>query len=221
MNKPGSRDVGVEEKKKMAGPTLLTGERVFEEEKRSKADYEHLSERELLEAAQRGDRPAYGTIVRKYMQAAYFIALGFLHNHQDALDASQDAFVKAFRRIRRFDTRRPFFPWFYRLMRNLCLDRLRRRRRRREVPLENVRILARESEDREMKELLWKSIEELPFEQREVIILRYFRQMSYAEIAEITGRPMGTVMSSLFYAKKKLKGIVAKYIGLDEEKGQE
>jgi len=58
---------------------------------------------------------------------------------------------------------------------------------------------------------MWKGIEQLPFEQREVIILRYFRQYSYQEIAEMTGKPMGTVMSSLFYAKKKLKEIMKKY----------
>jgi len=63
-----------------------------------------------------------------------------------------------------------------------------------------------------MKAVLWKGMEELPFEQKEVIILRYFRQCSYQEIAEIIGKPIGTVMSCLFYAKKRLKGILSKYL---------
>lgn len=174
-----------------------------------------LSEGQILEAVQRGNKEAYGMIVKKYMQPAYYIALGFVHNQQDALDVSQDAFIKAFRKIRMFDTRKPFFPWFYRLMRNLCIDHLKRKRHLREIPLEDVQILSSEKEDKELKKTLWRGVEELPFEQREVVILRYFRQLSYAEIAELIGKPQGTVMSSLFYAKKRLKGIVGKYLGYE------
>ena len=68
-----------------------------------------------------------------------------------------------------------------------------------------------------MKEAMWRGIEELSFEQREIIILRYFRDYSYQEIAEITGKPMGTVMSSLHYAKKRLKETVGKYLGFEKE----
>lgn len=175
-----------------------------------------FSEREILEAVKKGDKEAYGLIVKRYMHSAYYIALGFVHNQQDALDVSQDAFIKAFRKIKMFDTRMPFFPWFYRLMRNLCIDYLKRKHRRREIPLEDIQIIDDERDDREMKEALWKGIQDLPFDQREIIILRYFRQMSYEEIAELIGRPLGTVMSSLHYAKKKLKGILGKYLGFEE-----
>lgn len=171
-----------------------------------------LSEKEALQRVKKGDAGAYRVIVELYMQKAYYIALGFLHNAQDALDISQDSFIKAFRRIKRFDVERPFFPWFYKLLKNLCLDHIRRRGRIREVPLEEGRVLADEHEDREMKEILWKGIESLPVEQKEVIILRYFQQLSYQEIAEITGKPVGTIMSSLFYAKKKLKDAIKKFL---------
>ncbi|UCE42458.1 MAG: sigma-70 family RNA polymerase sigma factor [Candidatus Aminicenantes bacterium] len=174
-----------------------------------------MSEREILEVVQKGDKEAYGAIVKRYMHSAYYIALGFVHNQQDALDVSQDAFIKAFRKIKMFDTSKPFFPWFYRLLRNLCIDQLKRKRRMREIPLEDVPVFSEEKEDRELKETLWKGIEKLSFEQREIVILRYFRQYSYAEIAELIGKPIGTVMSSLFYAKKKLKGIVGKYMGFE------
>ncbi len=174
-----------------------------------------LSEREILEAVQKGDKEAYGLIVKRYMHSAYYIALGFVHNQQDALDISQDAFVKAFRKIKSYKTERPFFPWFYRLMKNLCIDHLKRKRRMGEVPLKDTKVLDEEQEDREMKEALWRGIRELPFDQREVIILRYFRQMSYQEIAELICRPIGTVMSSLYYAKKKLKGILGRYLGFE------
>jgi len=176
-----------------------------------------LSEKEILILVKKGKIQAYQHIVQRYMKTAYYIALGFVHNHQDALDLSQDSFIKAFRNIRSFDIERDFFPWFYRILKNLCVDHFKRIRTRREVPLEDVKILVRDREDKEMKEALWRGIEELTFEQREVIILRYFRGYSYQEIAEITGKPMGTVMSSLHYAKKRLKQTAGKYLGFEKE----
>lgn len=173
------------------------------------------SEREILELVKKGNREAYQEIVSRYMKTAYYIALGLVHNHQDALDISQEAFIRAFRRIKSFNAERRFFPWFYQLMKNLCIDHLKRTSRMKEVPLDGIQILDEKKEDEEMKRVLWKGIEELAFEQREVIILRYFRQFSYQEISEIIGKPIGTVMSSLYYAKKRLKVIVAKYLGFE------
>jgi len=174
------------------------------------------SEAEIIERVQSGDKEAYYIIVTLYMQRAYYIALGFVHNPQDALDISQEAFIKAFRKIKKFDSNRPFFPWFYQLMKNLCLDYLKGRQRRKEVPLDGVRILKTERDDREMKEVLWKGIEALPLEQKEVIILRYFQQYSYQEMADILEKPIGTVMSSLYNAKLRLKKIIRKYLGVEE-----
>ena len=174
-----------------------------------------LSEREILLKVRRGDREAYQKIVVRYMQTAYYIALGFVHNQEDARDLSQDAFIRAFRKIKQFDPEKRFFPWFYKLLKNLCLDHIKRRQRCNEIPLESVQVVKEEKEDRELKAVVWRGIEELPFEQREIIILRYFRQYSYEEIAEIMDKPLGTVMSSLFYAKKKLKEILKKYLQSD------
>ena len=110
-----------------------------------------LTEAEICELVQKGDREAYQEIVVRHMHTAYYVALAFVHNHQDALDISQEAFIRAFRKIKKFDTKRPFFPWFYRILKNLCIDHYKHRRRLSEVPLENVRILEVEHEDREMK----------------------------------------------------------------------
>jgi RNA polymerase sigma factor (sigma-70 family) len=173
----------------------------------------NLSERELIELVKKGSTEAYQEIVTSYMKKAYYVALSYVHNHQDALDISQESFIKAFRKIKSFNTQKPFFPWFYKLMKNLCLDHLRRRSRIKEIPLEGIPILEEEREDREMKEVLWREIARLPFEQREVVILRYFQQLSYSEIAEMTEKPVGTVMSSLHYAKKRLKKTIGKYMG--------
>lgn len=172
-----------------------------------------LTEQEILESVQKGDRSAYGAIVERHMKAAYFTALGLLHNPQDALDISQDAFIRAFRKIRYFDSQKPFFPWFYRIMKNICIDHLRRRRRRAEVPLEDVPVVDDKMKSWEMKEVLWKAVSSLPFAQRELIVLRYFRNLSYKEIAELTGRPLGTIMSSLYSAKRQLREMLDKPIG--------
>lgn len=217
MNKPKDKDVYKKRKTEMAEYVALPKDRIYPRGKASASIQKEMSEREILGIVQKGDKEAYGAIVKKYMQSAYYIALGLVHNQQDALDVSQDAFIKAFRKIKMFDNSKRFFPWFYRLLKNLCLDHLKRKNRMRKVPLEDIPVLDKEKMDRELRETLWKGIEKLPFEQREVIILRYFRQFSYAEIAELIGKPMGTVMSSLYYAKLKLKGIVGKYLGFERE----
>ena len=199
----------------MAEQTSVCADRLFPESRVGHMNKEALSEKEILLLVRKGDREAYQTIVVRYMQTAYYIALGFVHNQEDARDLSQDAFIRAFRKIKQFDPEKRFFPWFYKLLKNLCLDHIKRRRRYNEVPLDSVQVITAEKDDRELKSVMWRGIEELPFEQREIIILRYFRQYSYDEIAEITGKPMGTVMSSLFYAKKKLKEILKKYLWVD------
>lgn len=176
-----------------------------------------LTDTEILAQVKKGDAQAYQFIIQKYMQTAYYIALGFVHNHQDALDLSQDCFIKAFRKIKSFDTNRPFFPWFYRILKNLCLDHFKRVRHRNEIPLEESCYITHEKEDKGLKEAIWQGIEKLTFEQKEIIILRYFREYSYQEIAEITGKPIGTVMSSLHYAKKRLKAVAGKYLGFEKE----
>ena len=178
-----------------------------------KKNEEILSEREVIEQVKKGDKEAYQLIVVRYMKRAYYIALGFVHNPEDALDISQESFIRAFRKIKGFNTHRPFFPWFYKLMKNLCLDHIKRGGRIHEIPLERIQVPKEERNNKELRETLWRGIESLSLEQREVIILRYFQQMSYQEIAEITDKPIGTVMSTLYYAKKKLRGIVGKLLG--------
>jgi RNA polymerase sigma-70 factor (ECF subfamily) len=171
------------------------------------------TESETIVAVRSGDKEAYREIVETYMQRAYYVALGFVRDSDEAMDISQMAFIKAYRNLKRFDTDRPFFPWFYRILRNLCLDHVKRTNRMRKVPLEDVQILEEKGEDREMKELLWKAIEQLPVEQREIIILRYFEGLSYKEIAETVDKPVGTIMSSLHYSKRKLKNTIGKFLG--------
>jgi len=196
----------------MSKETALQGEFYIPKDRIVMTENRPLSESEVIKQVKKGNREAYQVIVERYMQRAYYIALGFVRNSQDAMDISQESFIKAFRKIKRFDSEKSFFPWFYKLLKNLCLDHIKRRSRVQEIPLDEARVLKEEREDREMKEILWRGIEGLSFEQKEVIILRYFQQFSYQEIAEITAKPVGTVMSSLFYAKKRLKEAIKKFL---------
>ena len=199
----------------MPEETVLQREFVFSRGRFVMGKDKALSEKEILELVKKEDREAYQEIVVRYMKRAYYITLGFVRNPDDAMDISQESFVKAFRKIKSFNAQRPFFPWFYKLMKNLCIDHLKRSSRNKEVPLEEVHVLIEEKEDKELKEVLWRGMEKLPFEQKEIIILRYFQQLSYQEIAEMTGKPIGTVMSSLYYAKKRLKETIGKFLGLE------
>jgi RNA polymerase sigma-70 factor (ECF subfamily) len=172
----------------------------------------NLSDNEAIQAIRAGDREAYRAIVERYMRRAYGIALTFVRNSQDALDVSQVAFIKAYGNLKRYDTARPFFPWFYKILRNVCLDHLKRASRNREIPLEDIAILGTIDRDLELRQLLWRAMEELPPEQREAIMLYYFQGMSYKEVAETLERPIGTVMSSLHYAKRKLRTVVSGFL---------
>ncbi|MEE8376878.1 MAG: RNA polymerase sigma factor, partial [Candidatus Aminicenantaceae bacterium] len=136
----------------MLHESTLQNSRIIQNVRRVKVSHPPRSENEILALVKKGDAQAYQQIVKKYMQTAYYIALGFVHNHQDALDLSQESFIKAFRKIKSFDAGRPFFPWFYRILKNLCIDHFKRIRRRKEIPLEESYFLIQDREDKEMKE---------------------------------------------------------------------
>ncbi|UCG52184.1 MAG: sigma-70 family RNA polymerase sigma factor [Candidatus Latescibacterota bacterium] len=189
----------------------------------------HDNERELIQRWRNGDKKAFGALVRIYMTDAYLIALGFTGNSEDARDLSQDAFIKAFQARAQFDPERPFYPWFYRILRNRCLNFIRRESRKCE-PLyyddkpDRERFPSRTStplEDLEKEErvrMLHAAIERLSFEHREVIVLKNFKGCSYEQIAKTLDIPIGTVMSRLYYARKMLRKILIEIEqhGLDE-----
>lgn len=174
----------------------------------------------VMQRCRRGSKAAFEAIVRKYMKDAYFIALGLVGNREDALDLSQEAFIRAYCNIRRFNPRWGFFPWFYQILRNLCFNHLRKKRAEQGRSLEELggqevavgggdwfapEVLA---ERNETKERVWNAIGRLDDKHREVIILRHFRNLSYEQIARNLFCSKGTVMSRLYYGRKKLKEIL-------------
>lgn len=167
-------------------------------------------DRELILGSKRGDRTAFERLVKKYMKKAYYTVLGFVGDPEDALEISQDGFVRVHRNLKRFDADRRFYPWFYQILKNLSLNHLKKRRKRAEqaVPLESVGSPTGGeglSEKEGLKETVWRAISELKDEEREIIVLKHFHGLSYKEIAEAMECPLGTVMSRLYYARRKLK----------------
>src|SRR5512141_905390 len=92
----------------------------------------------ILERCKKGDGEACALVVKQYMRPAYYVALGYVGRPDDALDLSQDAFVNAFRHIKRFDSSKRFFPWFYSILKNLCMNHLNRVRRRKEQSIDEM-----------------------------------------------------------------------------------
>jgi len=159
------------------------------------------------------------------MKDAYFIALGLVGNHEDALELSQEAFFRAYRNIKQLSSEGKFFPWFYQILRNLCFSHLRKMKIRQAGSLDEFEeekiqieshdtfdpgVLAERNEDTDR---VWKAIGKLDDKHREVIILRHFRNLSYEEISKILFCNPGTVTSRLYYARKRLKEM------LESEKG--
>lgn len=171
------------------------------------------SEEELLRRCRAGDKGAFGPIVRRYAGRAIGVATLMLGNREDALDASQEAFVRAWRAIGRFDPSRPFYPWYAAILRNVCVNRLRRRGRRPTAPLFDGQARAERdssspvllAERNERRDRIWRAVQSLETYHREAIVHYHFEGMSYKQIAAALGVPVGTVMSRLHYARRALR----------------
>jgi len=183
-----------------------------------------LTEKEIVSKCQRGETEYYEQLVNKYKRSAYFYALGMVGSVEDALDLSQEAFIRAYRSIKRFKPQYQFKNWFFRILTNLCISHLRKKRRRRvEVSTEdkegrtmplpddhfNPHLLL---EQKEIMRQLWKALSELGNKHREIILLRDFQGLSYKQISEILEIPVGTVMSRLHQARSRLRVKMADFM---------
>jgi RNA polymerase sigma-70 factor (ECF subfamily) len=150
------------------------------------------------------------------MQRAYYGALGLVGSHADALDLSQEAFVRAFGARSTIDPERPFYTWFYQILRRLCFNQGRDRHNRQRLQDEAQSWLVAEHDirgsgtpeqniEREQRQGLTRlAIEGLPDAEREIIVLRELEELSYRQIADLLEIPQGTVMSRLYAARKRL-----------------
>ncbi|MDR0906114.1 MAG: RNA polymerase sigma factor [Oscillospiraceae bacterium] len=182
-----------------------------------------VEERFLVGRAQEGDSAAFEQLMISSQNEVYALAFKLLGNEQDALDISQDAFLKAYLSIGNFRGDSRFSVWMYRVTYNLCLDKLRKKKRRRETRLDNdadtelelqfedpspspeERVLARET-----SEIVRRGLDSLPPKQRAVLIMREVTGLSYAEIAKASGLREGTVKSRINRARIALAEFLRK-----------
>ena len=180
-----------------------------------------LDDRELVEAARRGDRDAFRTLFERYHRRAYSLAYGVLRHQDDALDVVQDAFIKAHKYLDKFEGNSSFYTWLYRIVMNLAIDHLRKHRRVRPVELDEQqlgtgvddallpRLLGgnpgRALLDKEIRARIDEALTELSDNHRAVLIMRELEGLSYEEMAKAMNCSKGTIMSRLFHARKNLQ----------------
>jgi len=180
------------------------------------------NDRDAILSCQKGNKQAFGFLVQKYMKRAYFTALGLVGSHDNAVDLSQDAFIRAFRAIKKFDAGKNFFTWYYRILRNLCFnfirDRARHARPFSEMDEKTIKTMTDETQNtsvlverNELQNAVWDALATLKKHDREIIILKDIQDFSYKEIAEILNCPIGTVMSRLYNARKALKAKLERF----------
>jgi RNA polymerase sigma-70 factor, ECF subfamily len=175
-----------------------------------------IDEQSIIIQAQQGDPHAFSELVKLYQKRAYGIAYQYVGNREDALEMAQDSFVKAYKAMKRFDTQMPFYPWLYRIVKNTCLNYLKKKKRRGEVSLNammhhgyDIASSHRDGERRvhlsELRDSIADAMTRLSESHREIVLLRHVHDMSYSEIADSLDIPRGTVMSRLHGARRNLR----------------
>jgi RNA polymerase sigma-70 factor (ECF subfamily) len=179
---------------------------------------------DLIREAQRGDRSAFDSLVRRYDQSVLRLALHMLGNEQDAQDIHQEAFLKAYRHLGNFRFECSFYTWLYRIVTNLCLDQLRRRKSRREDPataldssgdemdllsnISDTRSMSnpgRELDRKRMGESINDALSKLTPRERTVFELKHYQGLKLRTIGEMLSTTEETAKNTLFRATRKLR----------------
>ena len=180
---------------------------------------------DLVARSQSGDTSAFNELVTRYRTRAFTMIYNMVRNEQDAWDLAQDGFLKAWKSIGRFRGQSSFYTWLYRILMNVTIDWLRKKQIASgtefddQIGLNNIApgaMTAPQSEmepaarisDSEIRERIDAAIAKLSAEHRSVIVMREIDGLEYSEIAEQMNCSLGTVMSRLFYARKKLQALL-------------
>ena len=187
-------------------------------------DHSSVDDPALVRAAQQGDMGAFEELVARHRDKIFARAYSMMRNEEEAIDLSQEAWVKGWQRLRQFQGEASFGTWMTRIVINLCLDQLRRQKRHRTESLEEMNeesggverqmpvVIANPTiglERAELRQRIYRALGQLSYEHRTVLVLHEFEEMEYKEIARTMGCSIGTVMSRLFYARRKLATLLA------------
>jgi RNA polymerase sigma-70 factor, ECF subfamily len=172
---------------------------------------------EMVRAVVGGDSSAYRALIERYQDRVHAVAYGMVQNREDAQDVTQETFVRVYQRLGSFGGEASFRSWMFRIAMNLALDAIRRRKRaviggQRDVLLdrhgtlsiEDPQDLEQDTHRKRVHRRLLQAVEDLPEDQRQIILLRDLEGLSYAEIGAILEIPEAKVMARLHYARKKL-----------------
>ncbi len=156
-----------------------------------------------------GEQDAYEVIVTRYQRGLFNVAFRMLGNYEDARDATQNAFVKAYEHLKTFDPDQRFFGWLFRILKNECLNVLRARRPSQPVSLEMPSARGADPvEVQQRQRAIQQALMSLSTEYREVIVLRHYTDLSYDEIAAALGIPATKVKSRLYTARQQLSELL-------------
>lgn len=184
------------------------------------------TEATLIQRAQKGDQDAFAALVSEHQSYVYNLALRVVKDENEALDLTQESFVRAWTALPNFRGQSQFRTWLYRITTNLCYNRLPGLRRSLndlgddvmgEIPEANVDNPAQKFETNEIKTYLHKAIDNLDAHYKLLVTLRYQNELSYEEIALTLNLPLGTVKTGIFRAKEKLRLALANYHPKEEE----
>lgn len=187
-------------------------------------DQSAASDDTLVHAAQKGDMAAFEELVARHRDKIFARALSLVRNEEDAIDLSQEAWIKSWQRLKQFQGESSFATWMTRIVINLCLDQLRKQKRHRaesieqldeelggverQMPVVTINPSAGLERD-ELRKKIDKALGQLSVEHRTVLILHGFEDLEYKQIAKVMGCSIGTVMSRLFYARRKMAILLA------------
>lgn len=178
----------------------------------------HGDELGWIEAALGGDHEAYARLVETYQRPVYALARGLLSDTQEAEDASQEVFLRAYQKLASFDRQRKFSTWLLSIAHNYCIDELRKRRKQRDQPIEEMEFAIESSTPgpeqsaitAEQRIAIARTIQGLPLNYRLVAVLRFYHDLSYDEIEAITGLTEATVKTRLHRARDMIKAELTK-----------
>jgi RNA polymerase sigma-70 factor (ECF subfamily) len=192
----------------------------------SKGPSRKAQDQALVEAARAGDNRAYGQLVETYQRRVYALAFGMLRHREDAWDVAQEAFVKAYKNLDKFEGHSAFYTWLYRITYNVAMDHLRYSKRRETVDMDQHELEQHIEDDKghnfsnplesldrkELRGVLARAMDELSEKHRAIIVLREVEGLSYEEMADVLKISKGTVMSRLFHARKNLQKLLEPYL---------
>jgi RNA polymerase sigma-70 factor (ECF subfamily) len=188
-------------------------------------NYSEASDEDLVAMAREGNTNAFEELVVRHKDKLYGRAFSMLRNEEEAIDVTQDAWIKAWKRLAQFHGDSSFSTWITRIVINLCVDKLRKQKREQTESIEKIEeesggverfmevIWPNPSEGLEKTELrsvIDKALAQLSNSHRAVLIMHEFQGMQYKEIAKAMGCSIGTVMSRLFYARRKMASLMSK-----------